>query len=171
MPHFSQQPEKLFKPGDLVWYYRPRRTGDKLDSRWWGLGVVVRRESGRGFVINIKDGTEFSAPLVLLKAYVPDQYGGLRLNLFFNARTPLSFPMAEDQWEVENVLRHRTSNGKLEFLVKWKGYKESTWEPLENFVEDFNTRILKYARDKKLVLDAAKEIPIHEEEVSEEENV
>ena len=84
--HYSKEPERVFKPGDLVWYYLTSRLGDKLDARWWGPGKVVRRESNRGYVINIKDGTDFTAPLVLLKPYVQDQYGGLRLNMFFNAQ-------------------------------------------------------------------------------------
>ena len=48
MPHFSSQPERIFKPGDLIWYYRPPPTGDKLDSKWLGPGVVVRRERVAG---------------------------------------------------------------------------------------------------------------------------
>ena len=126
-------------------------------------GSGPERESRRGYVINIKPGVEVSAPLVFLKSYVPDQYSGLRMNLFFNTRTPIADESGTDVWDVEKIFRHQRSNGRLEFLVKWKGHPSTTWEPLENFVEVFNTDLLKYARDKKLVIDAAKELPIEED--------
>ena len=34
----------VYAPGDLVWYGRPENTGSKLDSRWLGKALVVRRE-------------------------------------------------------------------------------------------------------------------------------
>ena len=37
-------------------------------------------------------------------------------------------------YEVENILDKRQVRGKIEYLIKWKGYStsESTWEPLSN---------------------------------------
>merc|ERR1712152_105577 len=42
---------------------------------------------------------------------------------------------AEAEYEVENVVSKReTDEGKVEYLVKWKGWNASdnTWEPVEN---------------------------------------
>merc|ERR1712213_98149 len=42
---------------------------------------------------------------------------------------------AEAEYEVENVVSKReTDEGKVEYLVKWKGWNASdnTWEPIEN---------------------------------------
>merc|ERR1711963_303737 len=42
---------------------------------------------------------------------------------------------AEAEYEVENVVSKReTDEGKVEYLVKWKGYdaSDNTWEPVEN---------------------------------------
>merc|ERR1711963_1354368 len=42
---------------------------------------------------------------------------------------------AEAEYEVENVVSKReTDEGKVEYLVKWKGYdaSDNTWEPIEN---------------------------------------
>ena len=39
------------------------------------------------------------------------------------------------EWEVEEILQHRMRRGRREYLVKWKGYPQATWQPqkdLEN---------------------------------------
>jgi hypothetical protein len=47
---------------------------------------------------------------------------------------------ASDIYEVEKIERHRIKNGRLEYFIKWRGYKERTWEPVDNLrVSDPNT--------------------------------
>uniref|UniRef100_I1QTE6 Chromo domain-containing protein n=1 Tax=Oryza glaberrima TaxID=4538 RepID=I1QTE6_ORYGL len=42
--------------------------------------------------------------------------------------------LAEGYYEIEDIRRRRLRKGKLQYLVKWRGWPESanTWEPLEN---------------------------------------
>ncbi|POM70445.1 Chromodomain containing hypothetical protein [Phytophthora palmivora] len=36
-------------------------------------------------------------------------------------------------FEAEEILKHKKlRNGKYKYLVKWKGYEESSWEPQDN---------------------------------------
>ena len=52
------------------------------------------------------------------------------------------------EWEVEYIKDSRLQRGKLQYLVKWKGYpqEESTWEPEEcvknskKLVENFHSK-------------------------------
>lgn len=39
----------------------------------------------------------------------------------------------DDTYEVEKILKHRKKGRQTEYLVKWKGYDETTWEPLNKF--------------------------------------
>uniref|UniRef100_A0A915DU22 Chromo domain-containing protein n=1 Tax=Ditylenchus dipsaci TaxID=166011 RepID=A0A915DU22_9BILA len=41
----------------------------------------------------------------------------------------------ETLYEVEDILDSRTKDGVLEYEVKWKGYKKTSWEPEESLVE------------------------------------
>ena len=41
---------------------------------------------------------------------------------------------SNEEYEVESILNKRVLDGKLQYIVKWKGYSknEATWEPLFN---------------------------------------
>ena len=40
----------------------------------------------------------------------------------------------DDTWIVEKILKHKTTGGRLYWLVKWKGFDKPTWETAEKFV-------------------------------------
>ena len=42
--------------------------------------------------------------------------------------------MSEDEYEVEFIAEKRVLNGKVEYLIKWKGFghDQNSWEPVEN---------------------------------------
>ena len=37
----------------------------------------------------------------------------------------------EEEWEIERILRHKGTKN-ISYQVKWKGYKDTTWEPKKN---------------------------------------
>ena len=41
----------------------------------------------------------------------------------------------KEQWEVEEILDSRRTRGRLQYLVKWRGFTDPIWESEENLVE------------------------------------
>lgn len=41
----------------------------------------------------------------------------------------------EPYYEVEKVVGKRTDRGNTEYQIKWKGFKQKTWEPLSGLVQ------------------------------------
>ncbi|MEM7375710.1 MAG: reverse transcriptase domain-containing protein, partial [Bacteroidota bacterium] len=61
-----------------------------------------------------------------------------------------------DLWDFEEILDHRWSpdpkrRGKIDILLKWKGYVEPTWEPKENIRKDDPVSLAAYAKKKGLL--------------------
>lgn len=53
----------------------------------------------------------------------------------YEARNCLKFPLYYHQvqcFKVEEILKSRTRGRGKEFLVSWRGYQETTWEPRKN---------------------------------------
>ena len=51
--------------------------------------------------------------------------------------------MSDAVYEVERIIRKRKMKGGIKYLIKWKGYEETTWEPRKNLiVEPTNASIV-----------------------------
>eukprot|EP00667_Euglena_gracilis_P014314 EG_transcript_14814 len=95
------------KLGTQVWYRRPEGSGEKLDSRWIGPGIIKAREGERSYVIEIKPGMEMKVHRSFLKEYKEPEVFGEGVPLFFFKRTEKEEEAMPDEWEVEKILNHR----------------------------------------------------------------
>ena len=110
-----------YKPGDKVWYRRPEGSGEKLDTRWIGPCLVLRKVSRLGYEIQVTDQVIMSANAQYLKPYQEDTFGGTPLPLYHHRRTVPDPEAQPDEWEVETVVNHEWRGHIPFFQVKCKG--------------------------------------------------
>ena len=102
----------------------------------------------------MKPGHIISVNRSHLKPHFDDEFASEKLAMFHFKPTKDDFESGLDEWEVDKILKHRFNrNGKLEFLVKWKGYTDFTWEPLMNFIHRYSKDWRDYVASKNLKFD------------------
>jgi hypothetical protein len=127
----------LYKSGDLVWLYYdvvPVGKVKKLSQPWKGPYRITEIKNGVNAVISEVNGKN------IMTVHVS------RLKKFVNPRRPkdtptLDEPIGEDiesqseeetEYEVEFIKKDRFTERGQEYLVKWKGYTEPSWETEKN---------------------------------------
>ena len=70
-------------------------------------------------------------------------------------------PTSHDEYEVEAIVGRRNNNGRVEYLIKWKGYSDTdnTWEPESNLndgaLEEARTYDSQRSKRRRLLGDAS----------------
>ncbi|GMF33603.1 unnamed protein product [Phytophthora fragariaefolia] len=154
----SESPQSLFEPGDRVWLYMERvKPGltKKLAHRWHGPFRVKRKVEEYAYELELPDRSAYRFyPVVhVSRLKAVKEFGDrpkVRLTRELTDEARLDFDedlLPEDSWEpdslageyeVESILDDRrpmetnTRRSVREFLVKWVGYDEPTWEPMTN---------------------------------------
>ena len=143
-----------------MWVLRPRRLGtNKLASWWLGPCPVLARQGADSYVVEVKPGREQAFHSSHMKIFKEDEYGDDPTALHYVQPTEADMEIELDEWEVEKLLEHRTGkDGKLEFLTKWVGFENPTWEPIGNFVHRYSMDWVRYCRDKQVRVDVVKHL-------------
>ena len=86
---------------------------------------------------SIQDSSESDHHICAFKIIISDSLFCYVTALHLNRQniTINYFSMSdEENYEVEDIVNHRHKKGKVEYLIRWKGYteKDDTWEPEEN---------------------------------------
>jgi len=144
-----------FEVGQKVWVLRPRGlSADKLQSWWVGPCPIVKRVGEMSYEVEIKPGHVISLHRSQMKQHFDDEFSSEKLEMFHFQPTKEDFDSGMDEWEVEKIFKHRLNKfGKLEFLVKWKGFEDLTWEPLMNFLHRYSKDWRDYVASKNLKFD------------------
>ena len=123
-----RHPAPVYRVGDRVWLsprnIRTRRPCRKLDDKWIGP-FEVKRVVG-------STACELTLP-TSLRIHPVFHVSLLRLCY---ADTPPRPVVGNDtgddtEWEVEKILNARRARGRrpFQFLIKWTGFNDTTWEP------------------------------------------
>ncbi|KAG6622559.1 uncharacterized protein IUM83_05307 [Phytophthora cinnamomi] len=148
----------LFKPGDRVWLYMERvKPGltKKLAHRWHGPFRVKKKVDEYAYELELPDrsGYRFYPVVHVSRLKAVSEFSDrprTRLTPEVTEGSRLDFDeelLPEDSWEpdqlageyeVEAILDDRvplsnsTERSVREFLVKWAGHDEPSWEPVAN---------------------------------------
>jgi hypothetical protein len=116
----KQAPLEPIAPGTLVMLLDVNRAS-KNESPYVGpYSIKSFDEKTQSYLITDSLGSTF----------------GRRVTVDMLKILPLARKPDDDQYYVENLLNHRKKNDKFEYLVKWVGFDETTWEPVENILDD-----------------------------------
>ena len=118
-----------FEPGDRVWLKVHSKDRSKLDPLWMGPCEVLKHVRSRKYTVKTPYGDE-DHHVDQMKLYKPELTGK---NIPFLYYKPPTVP-EDETWIVEKILKHKTTGGRLYWLVKWKGFEKPTWETAEKFV-------------------------------------
>jgi hypothetical protein len=132
--HRGEAPD--YQVGDLVWLdgkdIKTDRPSKKLEDKRYGPFKIAKKISSSAYKLKLPLSMKVH-PVFNTSRLIPfeeDSIPGRR-------HPPPPAPIVEGdlpEWEVEFIKDSRFYRGKLQFLVKWKGYphEESTWEPEAN---------------------------------------
>lgn len=131
--HRKAQPQ--FKIGDRVWLLRrnisTKRPSRKLDYQRLGPFEITQQINPVSYRLQLPSTMQIHPVfhVSLLEPYFESSIPGRIL--------PPPPPVEIDnavEYEVEEILDSRIRNGKLEYLIHWRGYNisERTWEPSSN---------------------------------------
>jgi hypothetical protein len=157
-----------FKPGDRVWWLRPRnRTGEKLESYWIGPSIVRQRVGEHSYMVEVAEGRVIPVHRSHLKPHVEDELLGEPVKLFQYRQAVRETELAPDEWLFDKITNHRRdANGDWEFLVKWQDSEQSTWEPLGHFFHKYADAFIKYCHEHRLRPDVIDHLLRHPAEVA-----
>ena len=101
------------------------RPPTKLDTRWRGPLQVVSREGDIYTLLNLVNNKLEDFHIKNIKQFY---YDPIHTDPRIVANKDYKF------FDVEAILKHRgkINRSSMEFLVKWTGYNETTWEPYKN---------------------------------------
>ena len=129
--HRMKAPE--FKINDKVWINSSlviRNKNKKLKPRKLGPYKIIRKVSPVSYELELPKNIRIHPVIHVseLEPYYEDKFGRKQ------KPPPPIIVNEEEEYEVEEILDKRKHYGKIQYLIKWKGYplSEASWEPESN---------------------------------------
>ena len=119
---FNQSHKIIELPINSMVMIKDKQRKSKSDPVNEGPFKIVAKSTNGSYTLEDLEGT------LLPRNYVMSSLIPLSDNPLENA----------ESYEIEAITNHRVNNGLTEYLIKWKNYDESTWEPEMN-IDDLST--------------------------------
>jgi len=129
----SRIPAPAFLPGDRVWLnaknIKTRRPSHKLDYKRLGPFKIDKIIGTHAYWLELQATMKIDNVfhVSLLEQAASNPYPGQTI-----PPPPAVDVDGCEEWEVESILNSKIIRRKIQYLVKWRGYHEPTWEPAEN---------------------------------------
>lgn len=120
-----------FNVGDWVWLENKTKSkSKKFKPKWLGPFLIVKKISDHIYKLLIKNRRIH--PVVNANRIRKAHFDGSNPNDILQNENDMEIEEDPDEYEVEAITNRKIEKGKLYYKVKWLGYKEQTWEPIEN---------------------------------------
>ena len=142
--HHQEAPD--FRPGDEVLLegenLRTNRPLKKLDHRRFGPFKIIRKVGKRAYRLKLPSTWRVHPVFHVSKLSLYHRHGTITLP------PPPDIIEGEPQQEIEDIIDQRVRRGKLQYLVKWRGFpmEENEWkserdlEHAQELLNDFKSR-------------------------------
>ena len=141
---------RSFSVGDLVMVHRNFISTSisrdqpcaKLKDRWFGPFKILSVPSATTVKLDLPPSIRVHPVFNTssLKPYHANEIAGRKQSS--PPPPPIIDQDGHERYIVESVLSHRTYRGRLQYLVKWHGYTDPTWEPAEHLLDESGSPIL-----------------------------
>ena len=145
--HAGQEIE--FNPGDKVFLdgrnISTDRPTKKMDDKWFGPFEVQEKVGASAYRLKLPRTWKKVHPVFNIIALKPAHEP-----VFDSQRAPPPPPPVlvdnNEEYEVEEIIDSRFHRNKLQFLVKWVGYQDPTWQPETDVVGNADEAIETFYR-------------------------
>jgi hypothetical protein len=156
MKHYADRKRRRspeFSEGTMVYLdtknLKTGRPSKKLDAKRTGPFKVLERIGQVAYRLELPLSWRIHPVfhVSLLRPAIIDQHLHPEI-IDDNLRPPPDVIDGEEEYEVETLLDHRGGKRKdrRQYLVKWKGYPDTTWETRKNLMKHASESILQYER-------------------------
>ena len=141
--------ELQFEPGQKVFLdgrnIKTDRPSAKMEDKWFGPYEVLEKVGASAYRLKLPTSWKKIHPVFNIVMLKPAQEPVFESQVIPPPPPPV-IVNDEEEYEVEEILDSRFHRNKLQYLVKWVGYNEATWQPEKDVIGNADEAIADFYR-------------------------